>query len=238
MSVAPTISDALAGARYEQPSGKPAKSALIAGAADRLGERVLAHMLAAPEYRRIYALASNPMASTESKLATVSMADWSFPIDDVIAIPSEEAAHPALQARKRTEVFSRLATEQIVPLARLAKAAGARRFMVVSPINVWSQPAAVYAGLANLMETELHLIGFESLVLVRPSDHESRPRPRGLARRLLSLMIDTATGLMMGLRHTPLSVDDTARAAVLAMQQCAQGLTVIETDHLHGLLKS
>jgi len=125
MSVGPTISDALAGARYEQPSGKPTKTALVAGAAGRLGERVLAHMLAASEYQRIYALASNPMTSTEPKLATVTMAEWTFPVDHVIAIPGEEAGNPAVRVRKRTEVFSSLSSDQVVPLARLAKAVGA-----------------------------------------------------------------------------------------------------------------
>ena len=42
----------------------------------------------------------------------------------------------------------------------------------------------------------------------------------------------------MGLKHTPLSLENTARAVVQVMIDSKNGLHVIETDRLHQLLKS
>ena len=234
----PTVAEALAGARYQPPMQSERKSVPVAGAAGRLGERVLARVMGAPCYNRIYVLASEAMPSTEAKLTALRQSEWASRVDHVIAVVAEQNYGAALPVRNRTEVFSTLAADQIVPLALQAKSLGVSKFMLVTPVNILSQPSAVYAQLANVMEAELHRIGFDSLLLVRPSDHEIRLRQKGLPMRLLSLLIDTLTGLMTGAKYTPLSIENTARAAVHAMVESANGLSILETDRLHQFVKS
>lgn len=65
MKPAPTVADALAGARYQAPRPNNQKTVLLAGAAGRLGERILARVLGAQEYQRIFVLASEEMRSTD-----------------------------------------------------------------------------------------------------------------------------------------------------------------------------
>lgn len=238
MSPSPTIADALAGADYIPSMCVRQKTALVAGAAGKLGERILARLLSSPEYRCVYALASNSMLSTEPKLTALLGKDWNFPIDDVIAVAGDEAGALPLSSRRRTEVFSILQSHEVMPLARQAHANGTTRFMAITPVNVLMQPAALYGGLANIMEAELHQLKFASLILVRPSSNELRRSQQGITKRLVNLLINTLTGLMAGKRHAPLSVDDTARAIVHALQDAEKGLKIIETDHLHGLLTS
>jgi uncharacterized protein YbjT (DUF2867 family) len=238
MKIVPTVADALAGGRYLPPMQSPKKSVLIAGAAGRLGERILSRALGAQDYDRTYVLASDPMLSTEAKLTALRQSDWNSSVDHVIAIVSDEGKRPAHLARKRTQVFSSLTTEQVIPLAHQAKSLGASRFMLVTPTNILLQPSAVYAQLANPMEAELHRIGFDALFLVRPSDHEFRQRRKGLAARLPGLLIDTVTSFMTGTRYAPLTIDDIARAAVRAMQDGVSGLWIIEPDRLHQLVRS
>lgn len=239
MSVPPTVADALAGARYA-PASAAGKTALVAGASSKLGERVLGRLLSSPAYRRVYALAANPMPSSEPKLMALSVAEWDFPIDDVIAVVDAAAGGPAFSARQRSAAFTGLPLQELMPLARSARLKGAPCFMAVTPINVLAQPAALYGGLANLMEAELHQLGFASLFPVRPSDRELHRRRRGIVKRLIGVLADTTGSLMAGQRHAPLSVDDTARAIVRALQEepGKRKLTIIETDHLHGLLGS
>jgi hypothetical protein len=88
-----------------------------------------------------------------------------------------------------------------------------------------------------LTEAELHQIGFESLLLVRPSDAALRQRQSGIGKRLIGMLVNTAAGLMVGTRHAPLSIDDTARAIVRATGEQRGGLRIIESDHLHALLQ-
>jgi hypothetical protein len=230
--------DALAGARYQVPVPRK-RSVLIAGAAGRLGERVLARLLGSGEYQRIHVLASEPMRSTESRLHALSLAQWHVPVDHVIAIVDDrDAASAVVMPYKRTEVFSSLASDEVLELAQRAESLGVARFMLVTPTDVLSQPAAVYAQLANLMEAQLHRMNFESLLLVRPSDHEIRMRRGGLGQRFWHLLVDTAAGLMVGDKHAPLSLNDTAHAVVQAMFRSGPGLTIIEIERLHQLLKT
>jgi uncharacterized protein YbjT (DUF2867 family) len=233
----PTITDALAGARYQAPAmAQP--SVLIAGAAGRLGERVLAHLLGSGKYRRIHALASEPMRSTESRLHALTLAQWQERVDHVIAVVDDrDPVSPAGVSRRRTEVFCSLASSEVLALAQRAESLGVARFMLVTPIQVLSQPMAMHAQLSDPMEMQLHRMGFESLLLVRPSDHEIRMRRSGMGQRFWRLLVDTAAGLMVGARHAPLSLDNTARALVQALLAGGDGLDVIEMDRLHRILK-
>jgi hypothetical protein len=183
MSSAPGVTDALAGARYQPPLIRNGKSVLLLGAAGRLGERILVRLLGTPEYRRVHVMAEDAMPSTEPKLSPLTDADWTMPIDHVIAVVSEHPETVIPVSRKRTEIYSLLSPSAVLPLAQRAGALGVSRFMLVTPTDVLSRPAAIYAQLANLMEAELHRIGFDSLLLVRPSDHEIRLRQGGPGAR-------------------------------------------------------
>lgn len=234
----PSLQDALAGARYSPPLTAQSKSVLVAGAAGRLGERILTRLLGASEYSRVFVLASDTVPSTEAKLTAVTQSNWAHRVDHVIAVVGEHVDEVPGVRRKRTDIFSALTVDDVLPLALQAKALGIRSFMLVTPTDVLSQPSAIYAQLSNLMESELHQIGFDSLVLVRPSNHELRRRRGSIATRLIALVVDTASGLMVGLKHTPLSLEDTARGVVRAMLDSVEGLNIIETDRLHAILRS
>ncbi len=236
MSSAPTVADALAGARRPHPlpvAQVPGKTVLVAGASGRLGEWILARVLASPAYRQVYVTASDSMFSTEAKLSALTGDAWTAHVDHVIAVPGASHTGESPFSHRRTEVFSPLELEQVLPLARHAKAMGASRFMLVTPVDVMLQPAALRAQLGSVMEVDLHHIGFELLLLVRPSDTELRRRQGNVAQRLMRAVVDTAAGLLVGSRYTPLSVDKTARAAVRALQESEPGLMVLETDRLH-----
>lgn len=231
----PTVADALAGARYLPPAATNAKTVLLVGAAGRLGERVLVRLLGTAEYRRVYVMAEDAMQSTEPKLAPLVSTEWDHPIDHVIAVVSEDASAGSTIFRKRTEIYSSLQPAEVMPLARQAASLGVSRFVLVTPTDVLSQPSAVYAQIANLMEVELHQIGFQSLLLVRPSDSEVRRRHGTLGERMVHVLVNTMAGLMVGAKHAPLSLDKTARAIVHAVLDAPLGINVIEHAHLHRL---
>jgi uncharacterized protein YbjT (DUF2867 family) len=237
MSTSATVADALAGARYQAPRRSRHKTVLIAGASGRLGERILAQALAAQHYQRIYVLTSDAMPSTEAKLTALRQADWTETVDDVIAVVGEHDQVGMRSTSGRTGIFSTLTADQLMPLAFHAKSLGVARFMLVTPTNILLQPSAVYSQLSNLMEADLHQVGFEALLLVRPSDHEIRQRHKDLPARVLGLLIDTVTGLMAGAKHSPLSIENIARAAVRALQDSGPGLSIIEPDRLRQLIK-
>jgi hypothetical protein len=234
----PSVADALAGAQFQAlaPAKRPA--VLIAGADSRLGERILERLLGSGEYSRIHVLASDAMRSTESRLAALTLDQWTTRVDHVIAVIDDRdpgSAH--LMPRKRTEIFSSLSADDVPELARRAESLGVARFMLVTPTDPWSRPAAMYAQLANVMEAELNRLRFESLLLVRPSHHGGWQRRSHLAQRFLGLLIDTLKGLMVG-KHPPMSLDKTAEAMVRAMFESPPGLTILETERLPEFLRA
>ncbi|MDB5798553.1 MAG: Nucleoside-diphosphate-sugar epimerase [Paucimonas sp.] len=243
MASGPSLDQALAGARFTPPVAESrSRTVLLAGAAGRLGERMLARLLGCPTYCRIQVLADAPMPSTERKLGVVVASACDFTVDDLVLVVSGDAAAPSRQPGApgrglRTQVYSACPMEAVLPMARQARAAGVSRLMLVTPVHVLGQPAALYAQIATLAEAELHQMGFESLVLVRPTDLALRARRSGWGARLFGLVLDTATGLLTGLRHTPLSIDDIARGAVLALQAAPSGLTIIESAQLQEILR-
>ncbi|HYD79269.1 MAG TPA: hypothetical protein VEC06_05630 [Paucimonas sp.] len=234
----PSVADALAGARFQALAQAKRPTVLIAGADSRLGERVLARVLGSGEYSRIHVLAADAMRSTESRLLALTLDEWTERVDHVIAvIDDRDPGFSQSMPRKRTEIFSSLATDDVPQLARRAEALGVARFMLVTPTDPWSRPAALYAQLGNVMESELTRLRFEALMLVRPSHHGMRQRRGHLAQRILGMLVDTMRGMMVG-KHPPMTLDHTAQVVVRAMFESRAGLTILESERLHELLKS
>jgi hypothetical protein len=234
----PSVADALAGAQFQALAQAKRPTVLIAGADSRLGERILERLLGSGDYSRIHVLAADAMRSTESRLTALTFDEWTTRVDHVIAvIDDRDSGHAHLMPRKRTEIFSSLAIDNVPELARRAEALGVARFMLVTPTDPWSRPAAMYAQLDNVMEAELNRLRFESLLLVRPAHHDMRRRSGHFGERFLKLLLDTMKGLMAG-KHPPMTLDNTAQAIVRAMFESPAGLTILETERLHELLKS
>jgi hypothetical protein len=234
----PSVADALAGAQFQAPAKAVKPTVLIAGADSRLGERILERVLGSGAYSRIHVLTADAMPSTEKRLDAVTLDEWTVRVDHVIAVVDDrDPAQASPIPRKRTEIFSALAIEDVPELARRADALGVRRFMLVTPLDPWSRPAALYAQLSNAMEAELHRLSFEALLLVRPSRQGGRRRQGHLVQRFLGLLIDTMRGMMVG-KHPPMTLDSTAQAIVKALFESPAGLTIVETERLHEVLKS
>jgi len=232
----PSVADVLAGAQFQPPAQSKRPTVLVAGASSRLGERILERLLGSGEYSSIHVLTADAMRSTESRLIALTLSEWTSRVDHVIAVIDDRDpgfAHPI--PRKRTEIFSSLAIDDVPTLARHAEALGVARFMLVTPVDPWSRPAAMYAQLSNVMEAELNQRRFESLLLVRPAQHGSGQRKGQLAQRFLALLIDTMKNLMAG-KHPPMSLDNTAKAIVKAIFQSPAGLSIVETERLHEFL--
>jgi|GEM_PF-6232187 len=238
----PSVADAIAGAQHPGQRAPKKPTVLVAGAAGRLGERILSRLLGSGDYSRIYVLANDDMRSTESRLTAVTLDHWNERVDHVIAVVEDrDAGGLAHIARKRTDIFSALEAAEVPAIAQRAESLGVARLMVVTPGDPGARPAAIYAQLANVMEADLARLQFEALLLVRPAGlGGAAARPSGfsgLAQRFLHLLLDTARGLMVG-KHPPLSLENAARAIVTAMFASAPGIHVIEPEKLHAFLKA
>ena len=176
------LTQALRGAVFARSSA-PARAdvLLVVGAGGVLGSALLARALACGRFGRVQALVAKEVASAlrgfepvpQAALGTALRADTAFIVFE-----------RARRSNGRDEAFVQPSPEQLADLAKLLRAGGVRRLLVVVPHAPALLPQALKAGLATLDEGRVATLGFEQLVFVRAAQTASGHRAAGWAQRL------------------------------------------------------
>lgn len=146
------------------------RTALIAGATGLVGRALLPLLLAGKRYRHVHVLLRRPVADLETdRKLQVHQVDFAHlpplpAVDDVyitlgttIKLAGSEAA------------FRRVDFDFVVDTARAARACGATRLGVVSALGADAKSRAFYNRVKGEMEGAVARLGFESVVIARPS---------------------------------------------------------------------
>ena len=146
----------------------PPRTALIAGATGLVGRAVLTGLLADPGVAAVHALVRRPMAEKHPRLTQ-------HPVD-FTALPSLPAATELYLALGTTikvagsqAAFRAVDFDANLVVARAAFAAGARRLGLVSAMGADARSSIFYNRVKGELEDALAAIGFEGLVIARPS---------------------------------------------------------------------
>lgn len=169
-------------------------TAVAAGATGLVGSELLPLLCEASEYGRVIALARRPVALVHPKLA-VRAADFERladvlrdvhgarrPLDVFCSLGTTIAAAGSQAA------FRRVDFDYVLALARWAKAAHARRFVVVSALGANAASAAFYNRVKGETEQALRALGLASLVILRPSLLDGERVERRAGERLALLV--------------------------------------------------
>jgi len=148
-----------------------ARIVLLAGASGLTGARTLDALLEAPDIARVIAVSRRPLQREHSRLANrIVKFDG---IEAQLKGVSCEAALCCLGTTRRQagsqDAFRAVDVEAVAAFARAAKAAGARRFVVISAVGASPTSRNFYLRTKGEMEEELEGIGFESLDILQPS---------------------------------------------------------------------
>jgi hypothetical protein len=206
----------------------PRRTALLMGAGGRLGERMLDQLLGQPAYDKVYAWSRQPVSGTVLKLVCVETPD-ALRADDVYCVVGIGDDH-----LRRTEVYHTVAETEVLDLARRVLANGAQRFILVTPISAFSQPAALHNKLQNIAELELAALPFEVLLVVRPSTWGMARPQEGWFARMVRGAIDQITNSMAGKRNMPMTAQRVAEVTVAKAVHASRGLTILEPDQLRA----
>ena len=148
-----------------------AKIVLLAGATGLTGARTLDALLEAPDIARVLAITRRPLGREHSRLANRIVQFEN--IETQLKGISCEAALCCLGTTMRRagsrERFRAVDLEAVLAFARVAKAAGARRFAVISSVSANPASRNFYLRTKGEMEEELEALGFESLDILQPS---------------------------------------------------------------------
>jgi uncharacterized protein YbjT (DUF2867 family) len=205
---------------------------LLLGATGLVGSRVLEMALADPRVTAVTAPTRRPLPVRPG---------LSAPTVDFDRLPQDPALWKAdavicalgttLKAAGSRERFYQIDHDYPVETARLAKASGARTFVLNSAKGADVNSFFFYSRVKGETERDIRSLGFERTVLVRPGLIEGpRPEPRPMeawAGRVLSILKPI---LPSSMRANP--AEAIARAMLQAAVSAAPGVTIAPSQDL------
>ncbi|HYH99988.1 NAD(P)H-binding protein [Hyalangium sp.] len=214
------------------------RTALVAGASGLVGSLLLDELLESPLYREVCSLGRRPLPKQHPKLSqrTVDFAQLeseALPsVDDVFC-----CLGTTLKKAGSQEAFRAVDHGAVLALGRAARRAGARRFLLVSALGADPRSRIFYNRVKGEAEEDLKSLGFESLVLLRPSlllgeRAESRPGERA------AIAVTKVLGpLLRPFSGRPIEARTVARAMLALARDAAGGTRVALSGELQELGK-
>ncbi len=162
-----------------QAAGR-ARVALIAGASGLVGREILRGLLADDSVVAVHSISRRELPLEHAKLAQHRVDFKALP-----ALPRVDEAYIALGTTIKVagsqEAFRAVDFDAVLAVATAARAAGATRLGVVSAMGANPRSSIFYNRVKGETEDALATLGFETLVIARPSflagDRESLGQP-------------------------------------------------------------
>jgi uncharacterized protein YbjT (DUF2867 family) len=208
--------------------------AVVAGATGLVGRAVLARLLADPAYSAVHAVGRRAPEQQHPKLVVhvaPSFSDLKLPpVDDVFI-----ALGTTIKVAGSAAAFRAVDFDAVVAVARAARTAGATRLGVISAMGASSTSRVFYNRVKGEMEDAVATLGFEAIVVARPSllagDRDALNQP-GRAVEKISLFAIRLFKPLVPANYRPVEADDVAEALVDAVQAASQGQRVMLSSEL------
>jgi len=208
-------------------------TAAVAGATGLVGGRVLRRLLDDPAVERVVAptrRALEPHPKLENPLITSA---WP-------ALPPLDEAYGCLGTTLKeagsAEAFRAVDFDLAVAFARAAKAAGARRFGLVSSSGANAGSALLYPRVKGEAEKAVAGMGFDTVVIARPSLLlGERAKPRA-AEKLGEAALALARPLLIGpwRKYRAIEGDTVAVSLIASVRGKFPGVLTLESDALQA----
>lgn len=145
--------------------------ALMAGASGLTGSLTLDGLLAAPDISRVIAVTRRPLGREHPRLANriVQFERLESQLKGSVADVALCCLGTTLRKAGSQPRFRAVDVDAVLTFARAAKAANARRFVVMSSVGADPRARNFYLRTKGDMEEELEGVGFESLDILQPS---------------------------------------------------------------------
>jgi uncharacterized protein YbjT (DUF2867 family) len=211
----------------------------LAGASGLIGRELAARIAADPACTQLHLVLRRPLPQFEAMLRVQvhRFGDTGMP-----ALPAIDEALCALGTTIKTAgsqaAFRAVDFDTVLAFARRAREAGARRFAVVSSLGASSASGNFYSRVKGEMEAAVAGLGFDSVVIARPSllagDRAALGQPVRLGERIaLAIAGPLAPLIPKGLR--PIKAETVARGMLEALRQAQPGVRIVLSAELQLL---
>jgi uncharacterized protein YbjT (DUF2867 family) len=210
------------------------RTVLIAGASGLVGREILQGLLADDSVAAVHSLGRRELALTHPKL-TQHRVDFSKALPTLPRVGEAFVAlGTTIKVAGSQEAFRAVDFGAVVAVAKAAKAAGAKRLGVVSAMGADKRSHIFYNRVKGEMEEALSSLGFDGLVIARPSflagDREALGQPlRGGEK--LAMNISRMLAPLIPDNYKSIPAKSVAKALLAAVPN-ARGLRVILSSEL------
>ena len=213
-----------------------ARVALVAGATGLVGRAVLARLLADKQYSAVHCVGRRAPGQQDPKLRVHLTESFSTfvapPVDDVFI-----ALGTTIKVAGSQQAFRALDLDAVVALAHAARSAGATRLGVISAMGADRQSRVFYNRVKGEMEAQVCALGFDTVVIARPSlltgDRASLNQPRRVAEEWALHAFKWLIPLIPA-NYRPVDAGQVACALVKALQTAAPGCHVLLSGELRA----
>ena len=203
--------------------------ALVAGATGLVGREVLAVLLTDKRYSAVLAIGRRQLLEQHPRLVSITV-----DLMRLQALPAVDDVYIALGTTIKVagsrQAFRAVDFDAVIAVATAAMAAGATRLGVVSAMGADARSAIFYNRVKGEMEQALARIGFNTLVIVRPSildgDRAALAQRMRLGERL-SVRLMSALKLFIPRNYRAIKATDVARALVAGVTDGRPGKRII-----------
>ena len=208
----------------------------MAGATGLVGREVLAALLTDKRYSAVLALGRRQLVEQHPRLSSLKV-DFAKlpalpPVDDVYI-----ALGTTIKVAGSKPAFRAIDFDAVLAVAQAARKAGATRLGVVSAMGANARSGVFYSRVKGEMERALGDLGYQTLVIARPSVLAGNRSQLGQPTRsgeLLGLAISTALKPLIPANYRAIQASDVARALVGAVVEARPGQRVILSGEMQG----
>jgi len=212
-------------------------TALLAGATGLIGHEIAASWTG-PGKLHLLVRRAVPVTGPAPRLQRVHVVDYAA----LPALPAAEEAYCCLGTTIKVAgsqaAFRAVDFEAVLAFARAAQRAGVRRLAVVSALGASAKSATFYNRVKGEMEEALAGLGFDSLVVARPSlldgDRAGLGQPQRLGERL-GLALTAPLAPLIPKAWRPIRAATVARAMRRALAEARPGVRIVESAELQDL---
>lgn len=214
--------------------------ALVAGATGLVGGFLIRKLIASPAYDKVIAVTRRELDIGDPKLRQIVI-----PLDDMEGFLAEAkveaddafcALGTTIKRAGSQAAFRKVDFDHVVNFARAAKAAGAKRFLLVSAVGASARSKIFYSRVKGEAEEAVKAVGFQATHIFRPSmllGERQESRPVEAVARVLTPFINP---LLLGGAsiYRGINAEMVARAMAGAAEM---GMTGVHVHHHEEMMR-
>lgn len=206
--------------------------ALALGMVGSLGEELLAQLVGSMRLQAVYVGVTQSIGSATARFRPWVVGRGVVAVDEAwLCLTDPQSFVPAGTPVRR------YAPAETLAAAELARQCGARRLVVVAPLTALLQMSATGLLLDGEAELRLRALGFEQLVVVRPTAAEVAEHGGPWLARLVRAGARAVAGIMLPGYAQLLSARTAAAAIVEAVQTAPAGVGVFGARELMRIVE-